>query len=761
MKKNLHQTFMAVTGVISLLASSLLAAVELPDNLTLNIEIEGQQEQVELYKYSMRAKKDPQDSDSEPFKVRLWSDPGLGVLIGDDGFNTNMDFDRNLVDTAVPPVRTFRGHVVSKPNIQLIAVIMPDGTFRASTRYQERSYKGNVKEVNVTDQLANLKPGLGDGKDRQLGGTMPTGHDAKWPAADTSAHSIPPKGTTVISHLAADVMNDVIEEDFKGDWKSALYYAEFAYLNYHWTHARETGNVIELNEMVMRLDNHTNDSWLGTMRTYWKGFRKSDHWDYAHQFIRQEGSGIAGSTGIGGGRLSIGYIFHEIGHNMGESHEHKGILNTHRRVGNRSHKRSYQHDTPSANNPTPLHPFAFPDFAVSRNNKSVDIDVLDNDYDTNGHDIELIDYNKMTKGGGTVQEITIEGRDALRYTPKAGFVGKDTIHYTVQDVDGLHTTQAANLYVHGTQAKDELGEIPVPIGHWTMDEVTNENLMLDSSKHQKFHASLLYNASGNGRYPGRLRYEVVPGVKGNAVKLHSFFYEGQAITFDKPDMTPEPSAYEKESTEAPASSNNFFMPVDNSLSISLWFKREVIPKTNSVELFKTGRSMGLGISQTSVSLYARPWSGVFTETSLKLPASIKPNTWHHITMVYDNSTFVWSLWLDGRKLGESESVSWQKKYPEKVLFAGYGSLALWNPPREGKTTSFDEVRVFNVAVGPKAISGLYGEGKGGKSYEEYRRQGGHSPDSKGGALSYPVLLILLLGALVRVRRTQKHHLTIS
>lgn len=725
MKKKLYQTFVAVTGAASLLVSSLLAAAEvteLPDKLTLNIEIEGQQEQVELYKYSMRAKKDPQDPESESFKVRLWSDPGLGVLIGDEGFNTDMDFDRNLVDTATPPVRTFRGHVVSKPNVQLIAVIMPDGTFRASTRYQERNYKGNVKEVNVADQLANLKPGFGDGKDRQLGGTMPTGHEAKWPAADSKEHSIPPKGTTVISHLASDVMNDVIEDLFQGDWKSALYYAEFAYLNYHWTHARETGNVIELNEMVMRIDDHTNGSWLSTMRTYWKGIRKDGHWDYAHQFIKQAGSGVAGSTGIRGGRLSVGYIFHEIGHNMGESHEHKGMLNTHRRVANRPHKRSYQHETPTADNPTPLHPFAFPDFAVSRNNEAVDIDILDNDYDTNGHDIKLIDYNKVTKGGGTVQEITIEGRDALRYTPNTGFVGKDIIHYTLQDLDGLHTTQAVNLFVHGTQAEDEMKEMPEPVGHWTMDEVTDEDLMLDSGKHQKFHASLYYNASGNGRYPGSLRYAVIPGVKGSAVKLKDHFYEGQAITFNKPDMAPEPSAYEKESTEKPVSSNSFFEPVDNSLSISLWFKRQRIPQTGWDELFKTGRSMKLMISRTTITLLARPWSGVFTETRLHLPVSVKPETWHHITMVYDNSTFIWSLWLDGKKLGESETLSWQKQYPEKVLFAGHGALELWNQPRRGRETSFDEVRIFDVAIGEKAIAALYEEGTGGKSYEDSQRE---------------------------------------
>jgi len=545
-----------------------------------------------------------------------------------------------------------------------------------------------------------------------------------------------------------------------------MYYAEFAYLNYHWTHARETGNVVELSEMIMRLDNHTNDGWLGTMRTYWKTLRKDDHWDYAHQFIVQTGSGIAGSTGVSGGRLSVGYIFHEIGHNMGESHEHVGILNVHRRVANRSHKRSYQHDTPTAYNPTPLHPYAFPDFAVSRNNEAVDIDILDNDYDTNAHEIALVDFTVKTKGGGAVQKIIIEGRDALRYTPSKGFVGKDLIHYTVQDPDGLHVTQAASIFVHGNQ--DAESEMPAPVGHWTMEEVTNEGLMLDSGKYQKFHSSLFYN--GNGRHPNSLRYEVTPGVKGNAVKLKAHFYEGQAIKFDKPDMAPEPTAYEKESPEPPLSSNTFFEPANNSLSISLWFKRELIPETGYVELFKTGRSLRISLSQTSITLLARPWSGIFTETKLHVPASIKPDTWHHITMVYNNSTLIWSVWLDGTKLGETEKLPWQNEFPEKVLFVSHGPLELWNPPREGRETSFDEVRIFNVAIGEKAISALYEEGTGGKPYESLSTGAdadsgtdtgsgtgtGSGKGSGGGAINIPALfMLLILGLVTRVRKGDK------
>jgi len=81
------------------------------------------------------------------------------------------------------------------------------------------------------------------------------------------------------------------------------------------------------------------------------------------------------------------------------------------------------------------------DSAETRAGLPVVIDVLANDADPNGDELELISVS--TASGGTT---SIEG-DRVRYAPEAGFSGRDTFTYSVRDAGGAEATAEVTVDV--------------------------------------------------------------------------------------------------------------------------------------------------------------------------------------------------------------------------------------------------------------------------------------------------------------------------
>ncbi|MHC4701534.1 MAG: hypothetical protein ACYTFQ_13285, partial [Planctomycetota bacterium] len=84
----------AVAGI----AGSGRLHAELPDELILQVEAGGRQRQVQLHKYSIRARR---------FRVRTWQQ------------------GRGYVTVDPPEVTTYRGTVTDEPNTRVCAVIKP------------------------------------------------------------------------------------------------------------------------------------------------------------------------------------------------------------------------------------------------------------------------------------------------------------------------------------------------------------------------------------------------------------------------------------------------------------------------------------------------------------------------------------------------------------------------------------------------------------------------------------------------------------
>ncbi len=108
-------------------------------------------------------------------------------------------------------------------------------------------------------------------------------------------------------------------------------------------------------------------------------------------------------------------------------------------------------------------PVAVQDSAATDDRSPILIDVLKNDTDADG------DVLKVSAASALQGTVTIEADQRLRYTPKAGFNGVDTISYTVQDGTGATATSTVTVTVRAYQEvvvenKSSGGSLP----HWML-----------------------------------------------------------------------------------------------------------------------------------------------------------------------------------------------------------------------------------------------------------------------------------------------------
>lgn len=97
-------------------------------------------------------------------------------------------------------------------------------------------------------------------------------------------------------------------------------------------------------------------------------------------------------------------------------------------------------------------PVANEDVATTKINQSIEVDVVDNDRDSDGTiDRSTVDLNTTTSGlqtsASTPQgDYVVDSHGIVRFTPKRDFVGPATIKYTVKDNKGV-LSNAANINI--------------------------------------------------------------------------------------------------------------------------------------------------------------------------------------------------------------------------------------------------------------------------------------------------------------------------
>jgi len=99
---------------------------------------------------------------------------------------------------------------------------------------------------------------------------------------------------------------------------------------------------------------------------------------------------------------------------------------------------------------------ALNDAATTYEDTAVTVDAARNDIGPGCNDSDILGFDAISAAGGTVTRVVDwgpDGRDALRYTPPAGFLGTDTFSYTVRP-DGVIGTAVVTVTVLDSDFRD-------------------------------------------------------------------------------------------------------------------------------------------------------------------------------------------------------------------------------------------------------------------------------------------------------------------
>lgn len=94
-------------------------------------------------------------------------------------------------------------------------------------------------------------------------------------------------------------------------------------------------------------------------------------------------------------------------------------------------------------------PSAISDIAETQTGKSIEIDVLSNDIDADGHSLEVTDVTNPGNGSAS-----INSDNQTVYTPNSGFTGVDTFSYTIDDGNGGTDSALVSVSVNAFSVPD-------------------------------------------------------------------------------------------------------------------------------------------------------------------------------------------------------------------------------------------------------------------------------------------------------------------
>ncbi|MFC1793465.1 LamG-like jellyroll fold domain-containing protein [Planctomycetota bacterium] len=647
--------------------TALSQVLNLPDALTVTVPINNEIVELNLYKYSIRA---------TDFRVRCWTEQG--------GYE---EIER-------PLLRTYRGTVSNKPNLRVLAAILPGGRMKA------RATAGKMDvweiDVNVADQIAMFPSGQSNGKESGHGATIVRAK-ARQPSG-----RYPPTGPIQMVQIGTDIRRDCVDK--QGGWEGALAYAEYELSRVDEYYTRDIGLAFELTEVVIRLDKFYMDSngkylkggILNKLRTTWRA-ELPGNWDYVHGFWGHGG----GRSGVGT-PFSFGAALHEIGHNLYMEHPNYGWqmqnpLSHENGIAQRDNINGACTDLPSRDFQEPIHPHASIDIAVVRENEPEIIDVLENDWDSNGESISIMYFTPQTVPGAEVTLTTVSDdisgeRQALLYTPPAGYVGKDLLIYTVQNETGLHNTEIVHIYV--------LGDPNLPAASWPFEEIVEQTTP---------------DVSPYG-YDARLSdgCKCVPGQTGQAIEVPA----GGYIICGDTDVLPDiPDHWDPIGVNGAGNypletrANNLFDPLDTDFSVCFRFQPVGYAQETNAAIQLLGKSnpkdrgVGYRISadRNGIHVRFREWGGRFRKLtrSVRYDTPIEADQWYHVAVVFDRSSNQGQLWVNGNRCPQTLPL-----VKDSFIFAGRSDTVIHNG--SPVPCVYDDVQIFYRTLSPVEIQDISG-----------------------------------------------------
>lgn len=643
----------------------------LPDSLTLDVgdfDSDGQDETLVLTKRSVRS--------ATNYQLLTWTTAG--------GYTNH----------APTEVRTYRGYVQDDPSMRINGGVEPGGILNANfSDGRENIFQIDGMTVSVSGPDGTFDPGTGNVE-------IPLAVSRVSPTAN-GGYTIP-KYTMRRAQLAFDVQYDYYEA-MGFDLDATVARVEQRFHDFEQFMARDIGLALELTTVVVRIEP------LPDYKNVW-----DDDWDndaipgnpqYNRAICLKAPSGAVNSGNffkvgdpdhrqannrIGGTVFWARGFAHEMGHSfdLGHGVGHNGLMQTESCVDWDTVQTMITHlhiapegAAPAITYGVALTPYAMLDLATVVPGQTVDIDLLENDYDGNGDAVSLSYVDSTSQNGGT---ISIVSGGTVRYTPPVGFQGQDTFAYYVEDATGLTNRN---------------GDVTVCVR--------------------------------DGDLASRYRFDETSGSILNddgPFQAHGTLTDG--LSFDNSGVGIVSNALEKISTSGSdarvlVDTARTGDPMDGDFSVSLWVNYSSAPTENAVLISKGGAGLiahlqnrkgapGWAIGHIAgqgfrfIGTTSRAYYDESDRFDLEWNGTIEPDTWYHLVMTMDRSNQTLRAWINNVETTTTVNGAHIREgwiYSQRgplALFASEGGNDPWSGP--GK---IDEVRLYHKALTDTEITWLY------------------------------------------------------
>lgn len=660
------------------------AAATLPNSLKVQVTAAGQVQTLNLHKRTAR---------SANCKFLTW------------------DSQNGYQEAPLPEVRTFRGTVSENPNALVIAAI--DENNRITAAMIDRVYSHNIRwavsNVDVSSQLSTpvaaapmpsqtiANPRSGSTGTPKVGFKVPTGTSST--------------GVSYGGFAEFEVGLDLSVAAYNrggGNVSSALAKHEYVAMLCEHMMARDGIIRVVYPTIVLRKENfYVGDPGSvspGTVGAEWKKAPLVNYrWD---NVCGSDGFSASGGIGRAAGGTACGATYHELTHlfgighwnyqvdTMGANQVSEGPMTVDKLFSTRKAAIDRGDFTQGQPYPDPLPPYTYVDIARTSVGTPVDIDVLANDFDANGDSLSVVDFTTSTVPGGTV---TKNPNGTLRYTPPAGYVGKDIIVYSAKDNSsmGLKTREIVHIEVvnSGLTARYAFEETSGTVAANSVStgpaaDLNGANFATHAvpsplGRGLRVHGVQARDDVDDARWSGIIlgNNNVMP------VPLHP--RAGGLFTPFEEDFNRYSSAYDV---------------MDGNYTFSTWFMVEDFSYEAFIasKIWHPEQRFGWDLQATGgvLKLNWRLFQDNGRESIQDSTTSLVPGRWYHTAVVFDRATQEIRLYLDGRKVATRANA-----FPGNgVLFNGRAPLCVG--AFGNKKYCIDDSRVYTKALSDAEVTAL-------------------------------------------------------
>ena len=684
-----HLRFKTVIAIGSILGALSLSALALPDDLKLVVSTPVGNQTLNLHKRTARG---------TGGTIYKWSSAAGYEVI-------------------TPEVRTYRGTVTENPNAIVLAAI--DGSNRVKVRCIDMEWGHNFRWetgwVDVSSQLAtpdtNPAPMPAQAVAPPLNGTPgPAKIGPKVPTG-TAPNGVP-YGSIVEFELGMDLTVAAYNRS-GGNIDSVLASYELDALTFEMIMLRDVLVRVVTPTIVIRTENFypADPGWpgLGDYATTWKAAPlASTRWDTVWG---SEGASATGGVGKNEAGAAGGAIYHETTHQWGAFHlayqcdtmggnkPSIGPMTAERILATRT-KSINENELPvAAPFSDPLPPHTYVDAVRTPKDTAITIDVMANDHDANGDTLTIHSCTTTTVPGGTVQIIG----NMLRYTPPAGYVGKDMIAYTVQDSSamGLKTREAVHVEVYS----------PGLMVSYQMEE-TSGTLAANSVS-----GGVAGDLNGANFSTGRVISPLGHGLRVNGFPdddaIENADWSGMLV--GSGNISPVPLVNDRHATPFELEYNSHgghYDIQDGDYSFATWFRSDSYTGSTYPGGFdmayiasrwwhpETRVGWDMYAMNGTIGLHYRIFDGNTGIQHFSAPCNLVAGKWYHMAAVFDRSANEIRILVNGQVIATRTNAFSSNGY----IFNGRAPLALGCFSRD--KYCYDDVRIYSKALTTPEVQAL-------------------------------------------------------